>query len=155
LAHAVALDTSADRNSRTVPRTSIGAPKDPLHQRPWFHILHSETLYVNCPIIDLRPKPKDSKQKCPTVSHPDSASNTSPPLGDLSPATPYPVLIRATNSKSKKDKIKLATVVQSDQLPGFYAKYADVCRVGMTGLKKRDRSKGKKKKKDKKDGVKA
>ncbi|KAF2664552.1 signal recognition particle, SRP9/SRP14 subunit [Microthyrium microscopicum] len=69
---------------------------------------------------------------------------------DISPPTHLPVLIRATNGKSKKDrkdKIKIATVVQPDELESFFGKYAELCRTGMSGLKKRDRSKGKKKKK--------
>ncbi len=93
------------------------------------------------------------------LSHPDpaptEATASSKPFTDLVSQRPYPVLIRATNSKSKKDKVKLATVVQSDELVNFYARYADVCRVCMTALKKRDRSKGKKKKKDKKDASKS
>ncbi|KAL2849483.1 signal recognition particle, SRP14 subunit [Aspergillus pseudoustus] len=41
--------------------------------------------------------------------------------------------------KSKESKAKLSTVVQPDELETFYAKYAEVCKAGMTGLKKRDR----------------
>jgi signal recognition particle subunit SRP14 len=79
-----------------------------------------------------------------------SSDSPLPHFNDLSPSTPPPILIRATNGKSKenrKNKIKIATVVQSDQLEGFFAKYVEVCRVGMTGLKKRDKSKAKRKKK--------
>ncbi|OJJ03511.1 hypothetical protein ASPVEDRAFT_151996 [Aspergillus versicolor CBS 583.65] len=63
------------------------------------------------------------------------------------------ILIRAsdgnTNSKNpkthpevkdkKKSKSKLSTVVQQSELETFYARYAEVCKAGMTGLKKRDR----------------
>ncbi|KAL1859434.1 hypothetical protein Plec18167_006605 [Paecilomyces lecythidis] len=69
-----------------------------------------------------------------------------------------PILIRATdgntnaaNPKSKtksKDthpKVKLATVVAPEDLEAFYVRYAEVCKAGMVGMKKRDRS-GKKKK---------
>jgi signal recognition particle subunit SRP14 len=62
-------------------------------------------------------------------------------------------LIRATDGKSKderKDRIQLSTVVQADELEGFFVKYADVCKVGMGGLKKRDRSRRKAKAKKKK-----
>jgi signal recognition particle subunit SRP14 len=38
-------------------------------------------------------------------------------------------------------------VVKPDDLEGFFGKYAEVCRTGMTGLKKRDKSKAKRKKK--------
>lgn len=60
------------------------------------------------------------------------------------------MLIRATNGKwkdEKKDKVKISTVVQPSELEGFYTRYAEVCKSGMSGLKKRDRSKRKKTKK--------
>lgn len=77
------------------------------------------------------------------------------PFPDLHPAHPLPVLIRATNGKpkeKKKDKIKISTVVQADELEGFFVKYAEVWKAGMNGLKKRDRS-GRKKGKAKKKGA--
>lgn len=70
------------------------------------------------------------------------------------------VLIRATNgattakpkskvSKEKqhssKQKIKLATVVEATDLDSFYTKYADVCKKGMEGMRKRDKKKAKEK----------
>lgn len=58
------------------------------------------------------------------------------------------MLIHATNAKSKAHrdvKIKLSTMVEVDTLETFYTKYAEVCKTGMTGLKKRDRSKAKEK----------
>lgn len=48
------------------------------------------------------------------------------------------------------DQIKLSTVVKPDELDKFYGRYAEACKVGMSGLKKRDRKKGKKDKKKKK-----
>ncbi|EAW11585.1 signal recognition particle 14 kDa protein [Aspergillus clavatus NRRL 1] len=76
-----------------------------------------------------------------------------------SPSTLPPILIRATdgntsapNPKSSKDqnkkaaktsKVKLSTVVAQEELEAFFARYAEVCKAGMTGLKKRDRKKGK------------
>jgi len=63
--------------------------------------------------------------------------------------------MRATNGKSKEkkqEKIKLSTVVQPDALEAFYTRYADVCKSGMQGLRKRDRS-GRKKSKAKKRKV--
>jgi signal recognition particle subunit SRP14 len=89
------------------------------------------------------------------------------PLWDTHPENPVPVLIRAANNKSTKrpgkgkpgnerenvDQIKLSTVVQPDYLDAFYVRYAEACRAGMGGLKKRDRKKGKKDKKKKKGGV--
>lgn len=75
------------------------------------------------------------------------------PFPDQNPSKPCPVIIRATNGKSKEKrdkKIKLSTIVESDALDGFFAKYAEVCKLGMSGLKKRDRSKQKEKLKAKK-----
>ncbi|KAI8950181.1 signal recognition particle 14kD protein [Xylaria longipes] len=77
-------------------------------------------------------------------------------IPDLHPPRPLPILIRATNAKGKEDrkakqKIKLSTVVEPDALPGFFERYAEVCKLGMASLKPRDRSKrkGKAKKKGK------
>ncbi|KAK4653178.1 hypothetical protein QC762_505790 [Podospora pseudocomata] len=63
-----------------------------------------------------------------------------------------PILIRASNSKPKEarnegKKVKLSTIVQPDDLDSFYARYADVCKAGMSGLKPRDRTKRKAKEK--------
>ena len=79
--------------------------------------------------------------------------STSDPFPDLHPSEPLPVLIRASNGKSMRDrdsKVKFCTVVKPDDLDGFYARYADVCKAGMTALKPRDRSKKKAKAKKKK-----
>ncbi|KAE8356591.1 signal recognition particle, SRP14 subunit [Aspergillus coremiiformis] len=66
------------------------------------------------------------------------------------------ILIRATdgntnapnpkNNKVEKktvSKVKLSTIVAPEDLEAFYTRYAEVCKTGMTGLKKRDRKKGK------------
>jgi signal recognition particle subunit SRP14 len=76
-----------------------------------------------------------------------------PSFSDQSPELPVPIIFRATNGKSKPhrdEKIKIATVVQPDDLTSFYERYAEVCRAGMDALKKRDRSKVKKKKREQK-----
>ena len=76
-------------------------------------------------------------------------------LPDAAAETPSPVLIRATNGKSKEkreEKIKLSTVVQPGELDAFYARYVEVCKAGMAGLKPRDRTKRKAKAKKKKGG---
>lgn len=78
-----------------------------------------------------------------------SASN---PFPDLQLDGPVPILIRATNGKSK-EKIKMATVVEADALDTFYLKYAEVCKAGMVALKPRDRSKKKAKARSKKKGT--
>ena len=46
--------------------------------------------------------------------------------------------------------MKLSTVVEADAIGGFYTRYAEVCKAGMSGLKKRDRSKAKERLKAKK-----
>lgn len=67
------------------------------------------------------------------------------------------ILIRATDGntnapnpkthkvekKKSSSKVKLSTVAAPEELDAFYARYAEVCKAGMTGLKKRDRKKGK------------
>ncbi|MCJ1392401.1 hypothetical protein MMC18_005268 [Xylographa bjoerkii] len=73
-------------------------------------------------------------------------------FADLHPASPLPVLMRATNGKPKDEtgeKVKLSTVVQPEALETFYIRYAEVWKSGMHGLRKRDRS-GRKKAKAKK-----
>lgn len=83
----------------------------------------------------------------------DVEAASSEPFPDLHPSKPLPVIIRATNGKSKekiKQKVKLSTIVEIDALDAFFMKYAEVCKLGMSGLKKRDRSKAKEKLKAKK-----
>ncbi|MCJ1274018.1 hypothetical protein MMC21_001812 [Puttea exsequens] len=83
----------------------------------------------------------------------DTALPSHSPFTDLHPPHPLPILIRATNGKSRehrKDRIKFSTVVQAVELEGFFSRYADVCKAGMAGLKKRDRSGRKAKAKKKK-----
>ena len=91
----------------------------------------------------------------PSPSPPPGSKVLDDPLADLHPPSPLPIIMRATNGKSKdkgKDKIKLSTVVEPDALEGFYARYAEVCKTGMQGLRKRDRS-GRKKAKARKRKV--
>jgi signal recognition particle subunit SRP14 len=40
--------------------------------------------------------------------------------------------------------------VEAEELEGFYAKYAEVCKKGMEGLRKRDKKKAKEKEKARK-----
>lgn len=82
------------------------------------------------------------------------------PLADITSdnaegTTTYPVLVRATNGKARDarkvgEKVKLTTVVDSDALDAFYARYAEICKAGMLALKPRDRSKRKTKGKKRK-----
>ncbi|XRM38255.1 hypothetical protein ABZX51_001688 [Aspergillus tubingensis] len=50
---------------------------------------------------------------------------------------------KVSKAGSAASKVKISTVVSPDDLEAFYARYAEVCKAGMTGLKKRDRKKGK------------
>ncbi|KAL1865246.1 hypothetical protein VTK73DRAFT_5429 [Phialemonium thermophilum] len=77
-------------------------------------------------------------------------------LADSHIDKPLPILIRATNGKGKErraEKIKLSTVVEPTALEAFYARYAEVCKAGMTALKPRDRTKRKAKARKKKVGI--
>ena len=49
-----------------------------------------------------------------------------------------------------KSKVKISTVVQRNELENFYLRYSEICKAGMQGLKKRDRSGRKKATKAKK-----
>ena len=72
---------------------------------------------------------------------------------DRHPSKPLPVIVRATNGKSKRaksSKVKLSTIVRPHDLEGFYIRYAEACKAGMIALKPRDRSKKKAKAKKKK-----
>ena len=42
-------------------------------------------------------------------------------------------------SKNTSSKVKFSTMVSPDDLEAFYTRNAEVCKGGMTGLKKRDR----------------
>ncbi|KAE8361949.1 signal recognition particle, SRP14 subunit [Aspergillus caelatus] len=77
-------------------------------------------------------------------------------LENVSSSSRPSILIRATdgntnapNPKNNKvgkktvSKVKLSTIVAPEDLEAFYTRYAEVCKAGMTGLKKRDRKKGK------------
>jgi signal recognition particle subunit SRP14 len=87
------------------------------------------------------------------ASESHSGPDTSDILREPHPSKSLPIIIRATSGKSRENKtgkIKLSTIVEANALEAFFARYAEVCKSGMSGLKKRDRSKGKKKMKAKK-----
>jgi signal recognition particle subunit SRP14 len=84
-------------------------------------------------------------------SHPEP--ETSDILREPHQSKSLPIIIRATSGTSKgnkEGKIKLSTIVEVNALEAFFVRYSEVCKSGMSGLKKRDRSKGKKKMKAKK-----
>ncbi|KAM7197202.1 signal recognition particle 14kDa protein [Naviculisporaceae sp. PSN 640] len=78
------------------------------------------------------------------------------PFPETSPEKPLPILIHATDGKFKEDRpqrVKLSTVVQPDELDGFYSRYAEVCKGSMAALKPRDRKTRKQKARKKKGGA--
>ena len=61
-----------------------------------------------------------------------------------------------TQSKDRvknKDHAKISTIVQPDDLEGFFTRYADVCKASMLSPRKRDRRKRKADKGKKKKGA--
>lgn len=60
--------------------------------------------------------------------------NPNPRTGDKNPGI----------TKKKAPKVKLSTVVEPADVDSFFVRYADVCKAGMVGMKKRDRSAKKK-----------
>ncbi|EPS26781.1 hypothetical protein PDE_01720 [Penicillium oxalicum 114-2] len=81
----------------------------------------------------------------------DGVSNSPPSIliraTDGNTSAPNPKSTGKESSIAKKpsstNKVKFSTVVKPEDLEAFYTRYADVCKAGMTGLKKRDRSKRK------------
>ncbi|PYH83925.1 signal recognition particle, SRP9/SRP14 subunit [Aspergillus uvarum CBS 121591] len=63
--------------------------------------------------------------------------------GNTSAPNPKKVKTDKKTAAAATKKVKLSTVVSPEELEAFYARYAEVCKAGMTGLKKRDRSKKK------------
>lgn len=111
------------------------------------HITHDD-LILTKPVTYDQTSSKSPADKVPAD-----------PLVDLHPTLPLPVIIRAsdgeTQSKDRvknKDHVKISTIVQPDDLEGFFTRYADVCKASMLSLRKRDRRKRKADKGKKKKG---
>jgi len=123
-------------------------------ERSWQHLPLSETMYDKFPVTFEPPCPDVCVVSYGSeISSEPLSSHTSLTLADLSLPVPLPLVIRATNGKSKDKrakKVKLSTIVQPDALQVFFGRYAEVCKAGMIELKKRDRSKAKEKLKAKK-----
>jgi signal recognition particle subunit SRP14 len=93
----------------------------------------------------------------PDPSTSPEPTSKAPPLLQSPPLAVAPVIVHATTGTSRTDKThskkkKISTVVPPEELEGFYVRYAEACKAGMQGLKKRDRS-GRKKKVKGKGGV--
>ena len=85
----------------------------------------------------------------PSQNAPEDRTIADNPLWDLNTRAPLPIIVRASNAVSPEkrkagEKVKISTIVRPDELEGFYSRYAEVCKKGMEGLRKRDRSKKKK-----------
>ncbi|KAJ5549054.1 hypothetical protein N7513_006288 [Penicillium frequentans] len=85
-----------------------------------------------------------------------SVSLTQKPIVDSASDSPPSTLIRITDgntsapnpksadkagkiTKNTSSKVKFSTVVKPEELEAFYTRYAELCKSGMTGMKKRDR----------------
>lgn len=88
----------------------------------------------------------------------DLPSNVIPqditPPGTTINHTTYPLLIRVSlngsdQRKSKKDKVKLSTVVEPGLVEQFWVEYSQALKTGFMGLKKKEKKKEKKKAKGK------
>lgn len=87
----------------------------------------------------------------PAETFPDPTAEA--PFPDLNPTKPLSILIRATDgkrTKQNKKKTTISTIVAPDAIEGFFMRYGEVCKLGMSGLKKRDKKKMKEKLKAKK-----
>ncbi|KAK1147381.1 hypothetical protein N8T08_001462 [Aspergillus melleus] len=90
-------------------------------------------------------------QKPLLASNPSSETSTTPSIliraTDGNTNAPNPKSAKEGDAKKKSSltsqKVKLSTVVAPEELEAFYTRYAEVCKAGMTGLKKRDRKRGK------------
>ncbi|KAK2747936.1 hypothetical protein FQN57_001527 [Myotisia sp. PD_48] len=74
---------------------------------------------------------------------PDNAATKDDIAGKPAPSA---ILIRVSNGRHKDAKVKASTLVEPHDLEAFYVRYAEICKAGMVGLKKRDRSAKKKSK---------
>ena len=149
---------------QTVLPAALSSFRRAAPQGPRLYLLDSKTLYVqyylsmstqssfhSSPLTNSNSSPVSYVENNETTSIP--APTPDVPFPDLHPSKPLPVLIRATDGKNKEKrdkKVKLSTVVEVDALEAFFVRYAEVCKGGMSGLKKRDRSKAKEKLKAKK-----
>ncbi|KAL4895534.1 signal recognition particle, SRP14 subunit [Aspergillus ambiguus] len=86
----------------------------------------------------------------PMLHGTDSGSTSQPAIliraSDGNTNAPNPKKDKVQKKSSPSTKVKLSTLVAPEELETFYARYAEVCKGGMTGLKKRDRKQKKAKK---------
>ncbi|KAJ5801115.1 uncharacterized protein N7518_003183 [Penicillium psychrosexuale] len=92
--------------------------------------LHGSVNLTQKPLIDVPGATTTNSQPSILIRATDGNTNT-PNLKNASEATKI--------SMKKASKVKLSTIVSPDDIEAFYVRYAEVCKTGMTGLKKRDR----------------
>ncbi|OGE49705.1 hypothetical protein PENARI_c020G11209 [Penicillium arizonense] len=93
---------------------------------------HGSVYLTQKPLIDVPGATTTNSQPSILIRATDGNTNAPNPKATSKDG-------KITKSASKATKIKLSTVVTPDDLEAFYARYAEVCKAGMTGLKKRDR----------------
>lgn len=105
----------------------------------------------------LPPSPSTSEET--SISEPppqiliratNGASKSTKARGSSSKSSRKPT--KPTTTSTAKPKIRFSTVVDVTNLEDFYARYAEVCKKGMEGLRKRDKKKAKERAKAKKKG---
>ncbi|KAJ9487611.1 hypothetical protein VN97_g5684 [Penicillium thymicola] len=91
---------------------------------------HGSVNLTQKPLIDVPGATTTNSQPSILIRATDGNTNT-PNLKSASKETQI--------SMKKSQKIKLSTIVNPDEIEAFYVRYAEVCKAGMSGLKKRDR----------------
>ncbi|KAJ5922329.1 hypothetical protein N7516_010032 [Penicillium verrucosum] len=91
---------------------------------------HGSVNLTQKPLIDVPGATTTNSQPSILIRATDGNTNT-PNLKNASKETQI--------SMKKSQKIKLSTIVNPDDIEAFYVRYAEVCKAGMSGLKKRDR----------------
>jgi signal recognition particle subunit SRP14 len=148
-------------NAKAVLHQTHKDDREQAAERPRIRLPHTKAPYVQSYIIHQ----EDTTLTVPVTY--DQTSSKSPadkvpadPLVDLHPTLSLPVIVRASDGKTQskdrvknKDHVKISTIVQPDDLEGFFTRYADVCKASMLSLRKRDRRKRKADKGKKKKGT--
>ncbi|KAG4305520.1 hypothetical protein PORY_001076 [Pneumocystis oryctolagi] len=104
-------------------------------------MLLSNEEYLNSLSLLFASKKEKGITKTDSYKNLENVQKNGGEFDDISYST-YKLLFRATDGK----KIKISTLVDSSFLTPFFSKYTEICKSGMTRLKKRDRKKQKAKK---------
>lgn len=147
-------------NAKAVLHTTHEDDREQAAERPRIRLPHTKAPYVLSHTLPQDPNLTISVTYDQTSSKSPADKVPGDPLADLHPTLSLPVIIRAsdgeTQSKDRvknKDHVKISTIVQPDDLEGFFTRYAEVCKASMLSLRKRDRRKRKADKGKKKKGA--